>query len=56
MPLLKMSNITKSFFGVNVLNNVDLTVEKGEVHALLGENGASEFNKFRIYSIYSVIY
>lgn len=42
MPLLRMSHITKSFFGVNVLNDVELTVEKGEVHALLGENGAGK--------------
>lgn len=42
MPLLKMSDITKSFFGVTVLNNVNFTVEKGEVHALLGENGAGK--------------
>ena len=42
MSLLKMSNISKSFFGVTVLSNVELNVEKGEVHALLGENGAGK--------------
>ncbi|PHV69342.1 sugar ABC transporter ATP-binding protein [Sporanaerobium hydrogeniformans] len=42
MELLKMSNISKSFFGVQVLSNVNLTINKGEVHALLGENGAGK--------------
>lgn len=40
--ILKMYNISKSFFGVEVLHNVHLTVHKGTVHALLGENGAGK--------------
>ena len=42
MSLLHMENICKSFNGIPVLKNVQLTVEKGEVHALLGENGAGK--------------
>lgn len=42
MSLLKMAHINKSFDGVQVLKDVSLTVEKGEVHALLGENGAGK--------------
>lgn len=42
MSLLKMEHICKSFDGVNVLKDVSLSVEKGEVHALLGENGAGK--------------
>ncbi|MDD2426698.1 MAG: sugar ABC transporter ATP-binding protein [Eubacteriales bacterium] len=42
MALLEMRNINKSFFGVPVLQNIDLTVEAGEIHALLGENGAGK--------------
>ena len=42
MALLEMKNIHKSFNGVSVLNGVELTVNTGEVHALLGENGAGK--------------
>ena len=42
MSLLCMRNICKSFNGIPVLRQVELTIEKGEVHALLGENGAGK--------------
>lgn len=42
MAMLEMTDISKSFFGVTVLDHVDLSVEHGEVHALLGENGAGK--------------
>ena len=42
MEILKMTDISKSFFGVPVLRGVNLDVEQGEVHALLGENGAGK--------------
>jgi len=40
--MLEMADISKSFFGVPVLQHVDFSVEHGEVHALLGENGAGK--------------
>lgn len=42
MELLQMKGIEKSFYGNQVLNGIDLTIQKGEVHALLGENGAGK--------------
>ena len=42
MEMLQMTDISKSFFGVTVLDHVDFSVEQGEVHALLGENGAGK--------------
>lgn len=35
MPLLEMKHICKSFSGVYANENISLTVEKGEIHALL---------------------
>lgn len=40
--LLEMRKISKSFPGVQALNQVDLQIKKGTVHALMGENGAGK--------------
>lgn len=42
MPLLEMKQITKAFSGVYANEAVNLSVEQGEIHALLGENGAGK--------------
>ncbi|QEC53540.1 monosaccharide ABC transporter ATP-binding protein (CUT2 family) [Anseongella ginsenosidimutans] len=42
MEILRAENISKSFAGVKVLDNVRLQVEGGSVHALMGENGAGK--------------
>jgi len=41
-PALVLDGIKKSYFGVQVLRGVDLTVQAGEIHALVGENGAGK--------------
>lgn len=40
--LITMRNITKTFPGVIALNDAQLTLRKGEIHALMGENGAGK--------------
>jgi rhamnose transport system ATP-binding protein len=41
VPALALKDIVKSFPGVRALRGVSLEVFPGEVHALLGGNGAS---------------
>ena len=46
--VLTMRGINKSFPGVKALQNVDFSLNKGEIHALMGENGAGKSTLIKV--------
>ena len=48
--ILEMRNITKVFPGVKALDQVNIEVEEGEIHALCGENGAGKSTLMKVLS------
>ncbi len=48
--ILEMRGITKTFPGVKALENVNLKVRRGEIHAICGENGAGKSTLMKVLS------
>jgi putative multiple sugar transport system ATP-binding protein len=48
--ILEMRSITKTFPGVKALQDVTLTVRRGEIHAICGENGAGKSTLMKVLS------
>ena len=46
--LLEIKGLEKTFPGVRALKGVQLTVNKGEVHGLMGENGAGKSTLIKV--------
>ena len=42
MPFLQIKNLHVEIDGKKILNGLDLTVEKGKVHAIMGPNGSGK--------------
>lgn len=47
-PLLELKGITKSFAGVIALEDVNFSLNAGEIHALMGENGAGKSTLIKV--------
>ena len=47
-PLLRLVNIRKSFPGVHALRNASLDIHAGEVHVILGQNGAGKSSLIKV--------
>lgn len=47
-PILELRGITKTFPGVRALDNVDFTLRPGEIHSIMGENGAGKSTFIKI--------
>jgi ribose transport system ATP-binding protein len=47
-PLLQLTNVSKSFGGIAALKDVDFELQAGEIHGLVGENGAGKSTTMKI--------
>ncbi|WP_283674752.1 ABC transporter ATP-binding protein [Butyricicoccus sp. Marseille-Q5471] len=50
MELLKVENVTMQFGGLKAINELNMSIEKGEIHGLLGPNGSGKTTCFNVIS------
>lgn len=48
LPILEVRGLTKSFFGIPVLEDAHLRLHRGQVHGLMGENGAGKSTLMKV--------
>jgi len=48
LEYIELNNIVKTFHGVKALDDVSLSIKKGEIHAVVGENGAGKSTIMKI--------
>ena len=48
LPLLELTGVSKSFGGIAALKDVDFALHAGEIHGLVGENGAGKSTTMKI--------
>lgn len=49
-PVLELNNVNKSFGPAKIIQDLNLTVEEGERHAIIGPNGAGKSTMFNLVS------
>ena len=47
-PLLQIEHVKKSFPGVQALVDANLTIQRSEIHALVGQNGAGKSTLIKV--------
>ena len=48
MPLIECHGVTRRFGGLTAVDNVDMTVNQGEIRAIIGPNGAGKTTLFNL--------
>ena len=46
--ILRLEDITKEYSGVKALDSINLNIEKGKIHSIVGENGAGKSTFIKI--------
>lgn len=52
--MIKLDNVSKSFSRFNVIKSVSLTIDKGEVHGIIGASGAGKSTLLRLVNLLEI--